>query len=75
MDGKQQDSEKGPGNLTDNIEKSEVDESTVDIGHVDNRNSITVTWDSGTDTSNPMNWTLRKKWSHVGIVAVITFIA
>ena len=75
MDGTQHDPERRPGHLTEKMEKDKVEEGEVDNSHIDNDNSNTVTWDSETDPSNPMNWTLRKKWGHVGIVAVITFIA
>jgi hypothetical protein len=33
-----------------------------------------VMWDGDDDPANPMNWTERKKWSQVTIVAVFTFL-
>lgn len=33
-----------------------------------------IGWDGEDDTVNPLNWTKRKKWSHVAIVALINFV-
>ena len=42
-----------------------------DFGEV---NGNIVSWDGDDDPANPMNWTERKKWSQVTIVAVLTFL-
>ena len=33
-----------------------------------------VGWDGDNDPANPLNWTKRKKWTHVSIVALINFV-
>jgi hypothetical protein len=34
----------------------------------------TVSWDSPDDPTNPMNWTMRKKWSNVAVLSILTII-
>jgi hypothetical protein len=36
--------------------------------------SNTVWWDGEDDPQNPMNWSMTKKWAHVSIVSLITFV-
>lgn len=33
-----------------------------------------VTWDGPDDPANPMNWTMRKKWSNIAVLSVLTII-
>ncbi|KAL2162333.1 hypothetical protein VTH06DRAFT_7246 [Thermothelomyces fergusii] len=33
-----------------------------------------VTWDGPDDPMNPMNWTMRKKWTNIAVLATMTFI-
>ena len=33
-----------------------------------------VSWDGPDDTANPQNWTMRKKWSNVAVLSVLTII-
>ncbi|KAF2199808.1 MFS general substrate transporter [Delitschia confertaspora ATCC 74209] len=33
-----------------------------------------VDWDGPDDPANPQNWTERKKWSNIGILAIVTLI-
>jgi hypothetical protein len=33
-----------------------------------------VNWDGPDDPENPLNWTPRKKWGNIAIVAAITFL-
>jgi hypothetical protein len=33
-----------------------------------------VWWDGEDDPANPLNWRTMKKWNHVGIVSLITFV-
>lgn len=35
---------------------------------------IVVDWDSTDDPQNPMNWSKKKKWSTISLVAYITFV-
>ncbi|KAK4099422.1 MFS general substrate transporter [Parathielavia hyrcaniae] len=34
----------------------------------------TVFWDGPDDPTNPMNWTMRKKWSNIAVLSVLTLI-
>ncbi|KAK4243593.1 general substrate transporter [Corynascus novoguineensis] len=33
-----------------------------------------VTWDGPDDPTNPMNWTMRKKWCNIAVLSVLTII-
>jgi hypothetical protein len=33
-----------------------------------------VWWEGDDDQANPMNWSQAKKWSHVAVLGIITFI-
>jgi hypothetical protein len=33
-----------------------------------------VSWDGPDDPTNPMNWTMRKKWSNIAVLSVLTII-
>ncbi|KAK4126996.1 MFS general substrate transporter [Parathielavia appendiculata] len=33
-----------------------------------------VSWDGPDDPTNPMNWTMRKKWSNIAVLSVLTVI-
>jgi hypothetical protein len=33
-----------------------------------------VWWDGEDDPANPLNWPTSKKWIHVGIISLITFV-
>ncbi|AEO59172.1 general substrate transporter [Thermothelomyces thermophilus ATCC 42464] len=33
-----------------------------------------VTWDGPDDPMNPMNWTMRKKWTNIAVMAILTII-
>jgi hypothetical protein len=33
-----------------------------------------VTWDGPDDPTNPMNWTMRKKWGNVAVLSILTII-
>ncbi|KAK4133744.1 MFS general substrate transporter [Trichocladium antarcticum] len=33
-----------------------------------------VTWDGPDDPANPMNWTMRKKWSNIAVLSTLTII-
>jgi len=33
-----------------------------------------VTWDGPDDPTNPMNWTMRKKWSNIAVLSILTII-
>ncbi len=33
-----------------------------------------VTWDGPDDPANPMNWTMRKKWSNIAVLSILTII-
>lgn len=33
-----------------------------------------VWWDGEDDPANPLNWPSSKKWIHVGIISLITFV-
>ncbi len=33
-----------------------------------------VSWDGPDDPANPMNWTMRKKWSNVAVLSILTII-
>jgi hypothetical protein len=34
-----------------------------------------VSWDGPGDPENPRNWDSRKRWTHIGIVAMVTFVS
>jgi hypothetical protein len=40
----------------------------------DSTDENTVWWDGDDDPANPQNWSASKKWGHVGVVSLITFI-
>ncbi len=33
-----------------------------------------VSWDGPDDPTNPQNWTMRKKWSNVAVLSILTII-
>jgi hypothetical protein len=33
-----------------------------------------VSWDGPEDPANPMNWTMRKKWSNIAVLSILTII-
>lgn len=33
-----------------------------------------VTWDGPDDPMNPMNWTMKKKWSNIAVLSILTII-
>lgn len=33
-----------------------------------------VSWDGPDDPTNPMNWTMRKKWSNIAVLSILTII-
>jgi hypothetical protein len=33
-----------------------------------------VTWDGPDDPLNPMNWTMRKKWSNIAVLSFLTLL-
>ena len=42
--------------------------------HEEARDENVVGWDGENDPENPLNWSKRKKWNHVAIVALINFV-
>jgi hypothetical protein len=50
-----------PGDENDKLEKEETDPNVV-------------SWDGPDDPTNPMNWTMRKKWANIAVLSVLTLI-
>lgn len=42
--------------------------------HEEAKDKNIVGWDGENDPANPLNWTKRRKWNHVAIVALINFV-
>ena len=49
--------------------------SSLDLDQTSVENTNLVSWDSGDDPQNPINWPKGKKWRNMSIVAAIIFIA
>jgi hypothetical protein len=47
---------------------------TGEKGEEEDKDPNIVTWDGPDDPTNPMNWTMRKKWSNVAVLSVLTII-
>lgn len=33
-----------------------------------------VTWDGPNDPMNPMNWTMKKKWTNIAVLSILTLV-
>lgn len=74
--------------LNEEVEERQFDSSEKDIekaaegkaleAHRSKDGGLTdaniVWWDGEDDPANPFNWPASKKWIHVGIVSLITFV-
>ena len=74
---KDTDVEKQPRSIDDDTERATEagvpeSENPTTIGALADSN--TVWWDGEDDPHNPMNWSMTKKWAHVSIVSLITFV-
>ena len=38
------------------------------------RDPNVVTWDGPNDPQNPMNWTMKKKWTNIAVLSVLTLV-
>jgi hypothetical protein len=56
------------------VEKAQPVEATSDSVVVEEHDPNIVWWDSEDDPANPMNWSLPKKWTNIGLISAITFI-
>lgn len=54
------------------LKKNMADENTRLLGHWDE--TRLVDWDGEADPKNPLNWSERRKWSHIASVALLTFL-
>ncbi|OKL62600.1 hypothetical protein UA08_01671 [Talaromyces atroroseus] len=59
---------------TKDVEKAQIVEATSDSANVEEQDPNIVWWDSEDDPANPMNWSLLKKWTNIGLISAITFI-
>lgn len=57
------------GNASAKHKESPVSECTKQ-GQDEN----TVWWDGDDDPANPMNWSEKKKWANIAVMAMITFL-
>ena len=62
------DLEKGMGKEKGDIisEEDEQDERE--------RDPNVVTWDGPNDPLNPMNWTMKKKWTNIAVLSILTLV-
>ncbi|EED19643.1 bicyclomycin resistance protein, putative [Talaromyces stipitatus ATCC 10500] len=59
----------------EDIENFQIAKTTSnDVKEREEQDPNIVGWDSEDDPANPMNWTLLKKWTNVGLISAITFI-
>jgi hypothetical protein len=47
---------------------------TIPVESHETPNPNDVFWDSDDDQSNPKNWSVVRRWTHVVIIALVTFI-
>ncbi|KAH6842627.1 general substrate transporter [Chaetomium sp. MPI-CAGE-AT-0009] len=43
-------------------------------GDAESKDPNVVSWDGPDDPTNPMNWSMRKKWSNIAVLSVLTII-
>jgi hypothetical protein len=55
-------------------EPASRDGPAAEKGGAENGDPNIVSWDGPDDPANPMNWTMRKKWSNVAVLSVLTII-
>ncbi|KAJ9271554.1 hypothetical protein DTO212C5_2346 [Paecilomyces variotii] len=57
------------GNASPKHKESPVSEHTKQL-----QDENTVWWDGDDDPANPMNWSEKKKWANIAVMAMITFL-
>jgi hypothetical protein len=56
------------------VEKQDERDANTGIEVGKGREPHIFTWNGPSDPQNPLNWSLRQKWSNLGIVSALTFI-
>ena len=79
------DLEKGVHELNSDLEAATIvpetdseptsrDGAAGEKGDAESKDPNVVSWDGPDDPTNPMNWTMRKKWSNVAVLSILTII-
>lgn len=79
------DLEKGVHDLNSDLEAATIvletdseptsrDGAADEKGDAESKDPNVVSWDGPDDPTNPMNWTMRKKWSNVAVLSILTII-
>lgn len=77
------DLEKGPDRSSSDIEAETVvpsgddtppGEKPSESAAEDDGDPNIVSWDGPDDPANPMNWEMRKKWTNVAVLSILTII-
>lgn len=64
-----------PALPTTTVGEKHTDEEMGDrSSSVEKSSSNVVNWDGDDDPLNPMNWKASKKWTNLGIIAMMAFI-
>lgn len=64
--GPESDLEKGYG-----TDKKEV---ILEEGEERGKDPNVVTWDGPDDPENPMNWPMKKKWTNIAVLSILTLV-
>ena len=58
------------------LEKAQGKEKGDVINEEDERaqDPNVVTWDGPDDPQNPMNWTMKKKWTNIAVLSILTLV-
>lgn len=60
--------------LDTDSEPTSRDGTAGEKGNAESKDPNIVSWDGPDDPTNPMNWTMRKKWSNVAVLSILTII-